>query len=218
MAITNIPEGIQQYQKLNDTSAQKPQLPSANPELDEKLAQYGVSSTYTKVEYQASVVSHLFGDQDQAVENSLKMTFQAAITKLNEILGPELGEEAPISQEKLEEQGGMEYWSPESTAKRIVDGASGFLEGFKKAHPELEGEALMNKFDDIVGGGLRQGFEEAQSILEDLKVFDGLVKENFDSTFNLVNQGMLDFRNQYLGITPELDQTAPITTEETQNA
>lgn len=213
MAISNISDGLQQYQKLLDS--QQNQSEVSDP-LDEKLAQYGVSASTsnTRVEQQASIVTHLFGDPNQAIESSLKMTYQAAITKLNEILGPQLGEEAPINQEKLEEQGGMDYWSPENTSQRILSGATAFLEGFKRIHPELEGEELMAKFDEVVGGGLRQGFEEAQGILEDLKVFDGLVKENFDSTFNLVEQGLVDFRNDYLGIVPEIEETIPVTETE----
>lgn len=207
MAISNIPDVLQQYQKFSDNQAAKTQNPFSNP-LDEKLAEYGVSAStsYTKVEQQASMVSHLFGDTEQSIQTTLRMTYQAAITSLNEILAPEVGENA-ISSENLEAQGGMEYWSPENTSQRILDGATGFLEGFKSIHPELEGEELMAKFDEVVGSGLRRGFEEAQSILDDLKVFDGLVKENFDSTFNLVEQGLVDFRNQYLGIIPETGQT-----------
>ncbi|WP_051144929.1 DUF5610 domain-containing protein [Thiomicrorhabdus sp. Kp2] len=160
-------------------------------------------------ERQASLVAHLFGDGTSAQESSLKITFQAAIEKLNEVLMADMpaladGEESinPISEEALKKQGGMEYWTPENTAKRIVDGATAFLSGFKTAHPELEGEALMERFMDVVGGGLTQGFEEARSILGDLNVLEGEIAGNIDTTYQLVQDGLLSFKNLYLGIEP----------------
>lgn len=191
---------------VSSTDPAKPaQKAAQNPQvLQERLAQYGVSieQSSTKVSYQASIVSHVFSNDSQTLENSLKLTYQAAIAKLNDILSPMLGEETPISEAKLQQQG-MEYWTPENTSKRILEGATGFLAGFQRAHPDLAGQALMDRFNEVVGGGLRQGFEEAQTILKDLKVFDGNVKDNFDSTVSLVEAGLSDFRNNYLGISPD---------------
>lgn len=158
-------------------------------------------------EKQASLVAHLFGEGQTAQANSLKLTFQAAIEKLNEILTADTTQAAdgeqntkPISEEALKNQGGMEYWTPENTAKRIVEGASAFFSGFQAAHPELEGEALINKFQEVVGGGLTQGFDEAKNILGDLDVLKGDIANNIDTTYQLVQDGMLNFKNQFLGI------------------
>lgn len=89
----------------------------------------------------------------------------------------------------------------ENTANRIIEGSTAFLAGFQKIHPELEGEALMEKFNEVVGGGLKQGFSEAKEILSGLKVFEGSVEESFNATYELVEKGMLNFRNEYLGTT-----------------
>jgi len=168
-------------------------------------------------ERQASLVAHLFGDGQTAQENSLKLTFQAAIEKLNEVLMADMpkaveGEAQTnlISEEALKEQGGMEYWTPENTAKRIVEGATAFMNGFQTAHPELEGESLINHFMDVVGGGLAQGFDEAKGILGDLDVLKGDIADNVESTFTLVQEGMQNFKNQFLGIeTVENKENAP---------
>ncbi|MBD3611441.1 MAG: DUF5610 domain-containing protein [Hydrogenovibrio crunogenus] len=166
-------------------------------------------------ERQASLVAHLFGDSSKAIENSLKMTFQAAIEKLNETLTPDLGENA-ISQEALKKQGGMEYWTPENTAGRIVSGATAFLPAFQKAHPELEGEALMQEFMSVVGGGLQSGFDEAKGILGDLNVFEGKVKDTFSATTDLVSKGMENFRREFLGLPPLEEAEATDSSEEEQ--
>jgi hypothetical protein len=196
MSISQIPPGLQAYQKLAGTQSEALASDKAQKGQEMKFDQIAIRN-----ENQASLVAHLFGNSDEAIGNALKMTYQSAITNLNDILAPDLGENA-ISLENLEKQGGMEYWSPENTADRILSGATGFLEGFKKVHPELEGEELMNKFMEVVGGGLQQGFDEAQGILEELKVFDGMVKDNFTATTDLVNKGMENFRRDYLGLPP----------------
>lgn len=172
-------------------------------------------------ERQASLVAHLFGDGKNANESSLKLTFQAAIEKLNEVLREDMGIEKngtsadPISKKSLKEQGGMEYWTPENTAKRIVDGSTAFLAGFQSAHPELEGEELMNRFLEVVGGGITKGFEEAKGILGDLNVLEGDIESNIDSTYSFVQTGLQNFRNQYLGISEPATNTG---TTDTQTA
>lgn len=167
-------------------------------------------------EMNASMVSHLFGgDNQQSAENGLKMTYQAAIDKLNERFQETFGdkfEEMKISQDNLDKHG-IEHWNPQNTAQRIVSGATQFLDGFKAIHPELEGDALMEKYMEVVGGGLQQGFSEAQGILGDLEVFDGLVADKFNSTVNLVERGMENFRREYLGL-PALEDPVQAATQQ----
>jgi len=197
MNTINTNNAIQTYNTNND-SLQKAVKTLENGDKEV----YGVSvSNQTKFSQEASIVSHFFSDKESVLPDSMKLTYQAAIEKINEILNPENDNvDDKITQEKLNEKG-MGYWSPKNTADRIIEQASSFLVAFQKAHPELEGQALLDKFDEVVGGGLRQGFSEAKSVLEDLKVFNGEVEENFSSTFNLVEKGMLDFRNEQLTTT-----------------
>jgi len=87
-------------------------------------------------------------------------------------------------------------------AQRIVQGATGFLDAYQKNHPELSGEKLINSFLDLVGNGVKKGFSEAQSILKELKVFDGKIADNYHKTFDLVQKGFEAFRRQQLGLPP----------------
>lgn len=160
-----------------------------------------VNQTTIRNERQASLVAHLFGGTDEEkAEKGMKMTFQAAIDALNEQFKTELGDgfdDFAITQGNFDKKG-AEYWNPENTSDRILAGATSFLAGFQKQHPKLEGEALMNKFMEVVGGGLQKGFDEAQGILTSLKVFDGNVKDTFTTTVDLVNKGMESFKKQFL--------------------
>jgi hypothetical protein len=199
-------------------SEQAHQTNQANQaDLPEKASMQATQMTI-RTERQASLVAHLFGDGTSATADSLKLTFQAAMEKINEVLSAEFGitegGTAPISEGALKTQGGMEYWTPENTAKRIVDGSTAFLAGFQAANPELEGEALMDRFIDVIGGGIAQGFDEAKGLLGDLDVLKGDIASNIESTFKLVQDGLQNFRNQYLGIT---ETAVPVTeTADTQ--
>ncbi|WEJ63508.1 DUF5610 domain-containing protein [Thiomicrorhabdus lithotrophica] len=211
---------IQAYQKLAGLAPEQAN-PNNNgkrihgqPELPEQVSVQASQMTIRN-ERQASLVAHLFGDGQTAETHSLKLTFQAAIEKINEVLMAEMPQSeegetqtAPITEEALKEQGGMDYWTPENTAKRIVEGATAFISGFQAAHPELEGEELINKFLEVVGGGVNQGFDEAKGILGDLDVLKGNIADNIATTFQLVQDGMQSFKNQFLGITDGLTETA----------
>jgi hypothetical protein len=190
------------------------------PELPEKASLEATQATM-RTERQASLVTHLFGDGTSVTTDSLKLTFQAAMEKINEVLSAEYGiaegDTAPISEETLKTQGGMEYWTPENTAKRIVDGSTAFLAGFQAANPDLEGEALINRFLEVVGGGITQGFDEAKGLLGDLDVLKGSIADNIESTYKLVQTGLQDFRDQFLGIT-ETAASDPVSAADDETA
>ena len=220
---------LQAYEKLNQlkptTQANNNDKAASFQGIDKAQQQVStqVSKMELKTEQQASMVAHLFGDGEKTQQSALKITYQAAIEKINEILMAEMptptGEEPttkPISEEALKAQGGMEYWTPENTAKRIVGGATAFFAGFQKAHPELEGEALMNRFMEVGGGGLNQGFEEARNILDDLGVLKDDIANNIDQTFDLVQSGMQDYQNQFLANLTETTEPEQTASEEKQ--
>ncbi|HIE39890.1 MAG TPA: hypothetical protein EYP76_00465 [Thiomicrorhabdus sp.] len=170
--------------------------------MDPTEAKTPSTSSELKTAQQASLIAHLFGDGQSINENTLKLTYQAAIEQLNEVLSAELNQTeeatAPISAETLKQQGGMEYWTPENTAQRIVEGSTAFFSAFQAANPELEGEALVDRFIEVIGGGVSKGFEEAKGLLGDLDVLEGSIADNIEKTYTLVQEGFQNFRNQYL--------------------
>ncbi|KUJ72769.1 DUF5610 domain-containing protein [Thiomicrospira sp. WB1] len=208
MAITNIPAGAAAYNKHSDLTTSQASNPVANAPGASQAAGQAGNSAEVRQQNQASLVSHLFGDGKRSLEGAMKLTFQATMEQLNQALAPDLGPEA-ISQARLQETG-MEFWNAENTANRIFQGAANFLPAFQRANPDLEGEALMDKYMDVVGGGLQQGFDEAKGILSELKVFEGNIAETFQKTMDLVFQSMENFRREQLGLPPiEPDASQP---------
>lgn len=219
MSINSIPGNSNAYQQTASLASEQTKkdnhgVHSNQPQPPEKTADqthYSQSAHLTvRQQTQAGIVEMMFSKSDSANQNALKITYQEAIDKINEILSEKLGGDKtnpnsflPISQQALDAQGGMEYWTPENTAKRIVEGSTAFLAGYQKAHPELEGEALINSFLDVIGGGISKGFDQAKGILGDLKVLkEGSIESNIDQTFKLVQSGLESFKNQFLGIKP----------------
>jgi hypothetical protein len=178
-----------------DVQANKTDKTSGQPE-DAKLEQ-AISKETLKTQTQASLIQHLFGEGAPKNENALRILYQETVDKLNEVLAPDLGPNA-ISAEKLAEQGGMDYWSPENTAARIVQGTTAMFDAFKAANSELEHEAALDRFLEVIGGGIEQGFQQATDMLKGFGVFDGSIKDNADKTYQLVQQGLQDFRTQQL--------------------
>jgi hypothetical protein len=181
----------------------QPTLPASEQNSVAQEKRPAQTQSELRLERQANIVAHLFGDPEQASKNALRITFQEAIDKLNQLLSDELGSEtpAPISDETLKAQGGMDYWSPENTAQRIVEGSTAFIAAYQKNHPELEGEALINSFMELIGNGIAQGFDQAKSILGGMNVLEGEVESTIDRTFDLVQKGLENFKNNFLDTT-----------------
>ena len=122
----------------------------------------------------------------QSGNDSQALLFRAAIDRINEILGPELGENA--IQGKANEDS-----SPEATAERILSLSTGFFDAYAAQHPDTPPEQLAQDFVELIRGGFEQGFKEATDILDGLGVFDGDIKDGIMKTYELVSKGYDDF-------------------------
>lgn len=122
-------------------------------------------------------------------DQPLSLLYKSAIENLNEMLAPELGENA--IQNAYES--GIDF-SPEATAERIVSFATGFLPNYQQNNPELAGNEALDGFMDLMGGAIQKGFDEARGILESLQVLEGDVADGIDQTYQLIQQGLADFR------------------------
>ena len=148
----------------------------------------------TRSELNASIIQSASEVSLSSGNKPLHLLFSAAVDKLNEILAPELGENAI---QKAAEK--PEDFTPEKTAERIVSFATAFYGAYSEQHPEMEEEERLNSFMELIGGGIDQGFGEARDILAGLKVLEGPVKEGVDKTYDLVQQGLQAFRDSILG-------------------
>ena len=148
----------------------------------------------TRTELNAAILQSASEVSLSAGNEPLHLLYSAAIDKLNEVLAPELGEDAI---QKAAER--PEEFTPEATADRIVKFATGFYASYSEQHPEMTEEERIESFMDLIGGAVDQGFDEARDILENLKVLDGTVEEGVDKTYDLVKSGLNAFREAILG-------------------
>lgn len=124
-------------------------------------------------------------------DQPLALLYKSAIENLNEVLAPELGENAIQNAY----DSGMDF-SPEATAGRIVDFATAFFANYQENHPDMADDEALDGFMDVIGGAIQQGFDEARDILDGLQVLEGDVADGIDQTFQLIQQGLADFREQ----------------------
>lgn len=129
-----------------------------------------------------------------ASDNPTALVLKAAIEGINEALEETLGPNA--IQEAYDS--GLDV-SPEATAERIVSLSTAFLGAYQEQNPS----ASIEDFIAVISGGIDQGFTEARDILEGLNVLEGEIATNIDLTYDLVQQGLDDFVNNFL--TPEAE-------------
>lgn len=133
----------------------------------------------------------------------LSLVYKSAIENLNDILKPELGDNA-IQNAASQDN------SPEATAGRIlsfIKSAFGLFSQNNKTSSSTDGtdgadgadadntkrDANIDKFMSLIQKGVDQGFDEARGILSSLKVLNGDIASNIDKTYEILKKGIADF-------------------------
>ncbi|MCW5299421.1 hypothetical protein DXT88_14685 [Herbaspirillum lusitanum] len=134
----------------------------------------------------------------------LSLVYKSAIENLNEILKPELGDNA-IQNAASQDN------SPEATADRIlsfIKSAFGLFSQNSPTSSSADGtdgtdgadgtdntkrDANIDKFMSLIQKGVDQGFDEARGILSSLKVLNGDIASNIDKTYEILKKGIADF-------------------------
>ena len=168
-----------QTQQITDTQNVSNQPPSTY-QLIKKTKDFAVLNASANV-------------SSQAAEQPQNLLYKTAINEINKVLEPYLGKDA--AQKAYDE--GLDV-SPEATADRIVQGTSAFFSAFKEQNPDLTDADALDEFLNVIGGGIDQGFEEARDILDSLKVLEGKIAEDIDSTYALVQDGLANFKSNIL--------------------
>jgi len=140
----------------------------------------------TRAQVNASIIQASYEVSLSSGNDSLAVLYRTAIDRLNEVLKPELGDNA------IQNAAGQDH-SPEGTAGRIVSLSTGFFEAFKKIHPGEDEGALLTKFMETIRGGFEKGYKEASDILSGLNVLNGDVAAGIAQTYDLVLRGYADF-------------------------
>lgn len=150
-----------------------------------------------------------------AKTETMRLLLQSVVTNIGEALKPYIVTPPPGAQPGQqppapgavtggappeEMAGGMDT-SPEATAQRILGFATAFYGSFKTQHGDMGDVEVTDHFLDVIKGGIEQGFSEAREILDGLGVLQGGIATNIDKTYELIQQGLVDFRNRMLGET-----------------
>lgn len=176
MLITNINEKTQ----LTEPSQSK----KADAVYDHTQAKQEQNTAIVRAQMEVSLT---MGNEPMA------LLYKTALDAINEALDP-TQETKPI-QTAYDNQVDV---SPEGTASRIVSLATGFYQAFQQQNPELGEEESLDNFMTVIRGGIDQGFKDAREILESLSVLDGKIASDIDSTYDLVQEGLTHFVNNFL--------------------
>lgn len=163
-------------------------------EKTEPQAEFSASSAELKARANQNIVQAMFGDARQGDDKAMNILYSEIMEKLN----AELGEDHAITPEKMAGQA-EDYWSPENTAGRIVEGALGFFETFQKQNPNMAEDEQVEQFLSTITKAIDKGYGEATQVLDGLKVFDGSIKDNAEATRSLIDDKLAAFREARLG-------------------
>lgn len=132
-------------------------------------------------------------NSNSAANNPMQLLYKTAIEEINKHLEPTLGENAAQSAYDSD----LDV-SPKATADRIIQGSTAFYEAFKLQNTDLTDEESLDKFLSVIGSGIDTGFEEAKGILDSLKVLEGDIATNIDTTYDFVQEGLNSFKELIL--------------------
>ena len=128
-----------------------------------------------------------------AGNDGLSLLYRTAIDKINEVLAPELGEDA-IAQAAQYDQ------SSEAVAGRIVALSTAIFERFAARYADEDPAEMIQDFVATIRSGFEQGYGEARDILSGLGVWEegSPVRSAIERTYALVHQGLDEYLEKKL--------------------
>ncbi len=122
----------------------------------------------------------------------LALLYKTAIEGINDVLKADFGDNAIATAF----DSGIDV-SPQATADRIVSMSTAFFAQYQGQNTDMSTKEAVKTFVKLIGSGIDQGFSEAKDVLKGLKVLDGDIANNIDTTYNLVQKGLQDFVDSY---------------------
>lgn len=163
-----------------------------------ELKKTDTTTQSVKQQFNSAILQSSLEVSVSAGNDSLALVYKAAIEGINEFLEPELG---PNSIQNTYDSG-LDV-SPVATADRIVSMSTAFFSKYQEQNPDLSDEQAATKFTEIIRGGIEKGFAEARGILEGLKVLEGDIASNINTTYDLVQEGLRAFVDSYAEVKEE---------------
>ncbi len=150
------------------------------------------SAAEAKTELNRSILQTSLDVSLSAGNEPMSLLVKTALEGINEALKADFGDNA--IQKAYED--GVDI-SPEATAGRIVQMSTAFFERYHANHSDLSIEEALESFVELIGQGIDKGFGEARDILQGLNVLEGSIADNIDKTYDLVQEGLKAFVENY---------------------
>ena len=147
---------------------------------------------HTKKEQNSAIVRSQLEVSLKMGDEPMALLYKTALSAINEALDP-TQETKPI-QTAYDNQVDV---SPEATASRIVNLATGFFQAFQQQNPDIEPKESLDDFMSTIIGGIEKGFEDAREVLDGLSVLEGQVATDIHSTYDLVQEGLKLFVDNF---------------------
>ena len=97
----------------------------------------------------------------------------------------------------------LDFFSPAKTAERILGFSTAFMPAYLGNHEGEDGADQVNGFTNLIGGAMEEGFRQAEQALggnfDDL----GDIGKTIQRTFELVMEGLSEFREKHLRLLGE---------------
>ena len=169
---------------------------AGSPAVSDKIAEARKANLLTeagaKAQFNLSIVQASLEVSLQTQNDPLSLVYKTAIENINDILRPQLGDNA-IQTASTQDN------SPEATAGRIVSFITNMFDLYKKNNPDKDDAGNIDDYMNLIFKGVDQGFKEARGILESLNVLQGDIASNIDKTYDLVQKALGDFINKVKG-------------------
>ena len=170
------------------------------------LAQYRAQRTTTRAPQttEKAAASHKTEDRVElsisanlTTEAANGILFDSVVEQINKAL-----QEGGINL-KVEEDHKTDT-SPEGTARKIVDFATGFINAYRQNHAGQNNGAQVQGFMSLTRNAIEEGFQHATDFLKGITKLSDTIEKNIDQTFELTQQYLDTFQQaQQLTTPPE---------------
>jgi len=150
------------------------------------------SAADSNSELNLSILKVSFNISEANGDGAMALLYKTALEGINDSLKAEFGDNAI---QKAYDQG-IDV-SPEATSERIVQMSTSFFDAYYSTRQNMSLDEALESFVKVIGGGIDQGFKEARDILGGLNVLQGDIASNIDKTYDLVQQGLQSFLQNY---------------------
>lgn len=170
--------------------SQNSNTPATTASSNDKIAEAQKANLLTdsgsKAQLNISILQASLEVSINSQNDPLALVYKSAIENINDVLRPELGDNA-IQNAASQDN------SPEGTAGRIVSFITNMFELFKQNNTDKDDATNVDKYMSLIQQGVDQGFKEARGILDSLQVLNGDIASNIDKTYDLVQKALADF-------------------------